>query len=142
MSSSIDALNGNGMSLQFEEFARLAGTSMKGSRVVRFLGSSDAVTVHEVAVTKSDKVGKLFRSGDIDKPRISSPTANVRQGWQEGGLLSANDAIKKGYAPSELTKLAAFLLPSFDFANSRFSGLCETEQGRKDERSETRRQGG
>ena len=38
MSSSIDALNGSGMSLQFEEFARLAG---KSSNVVRFLGSSD-----------------------------------------------------------------------------------------------------
>jgi hypothetical protein len=54
MSSSIDALNGSGMSLQFEEFARLAG---KSSNVVRFLGSSDAATVHEVSVTKSDKVG-------------------------------------------------------------------------------------
>jgi len=40
MSSSIDAINGNGMSLQFEEFARLAGTSMKDTRVVRFLGTN------------------------------------------------------------------------------------------------------
>ena len=65
MSSSINALNGNGMSLQFEEFARLAGSASKGSNVVRFLGSSDAPTVREVAVTTSDKVGKLFRSDGV-----------------------------------------------------------------------------
>ncbi len=62
MSSSINALNGNGVSLQFEEFARLAG---KSSNVVRFLGSADAASVHEVSVTKSDKVGKLFRSDGV-----------------------------------------------------------------------------
>ena len=62
MSSSINALNGNGVSLQFEEFARLAG---KSSNVVRFLGSADAASVHEVSVTKSDKVGKWFRSGGV-----------------------------------------------------------------------------
>ncbi len=62
MSSSINALNGNGVSLQFEEFARLAG---KSSNVVRFLGSAAAASVHEVSVTKSDKVGKLFRSDGV-----------------------------------------------------------------------------
>jgi hypothetical protein len=73
MSSLIDALNGNGISLQFEEFARLAqGASMKDTRVVRFLGTSDAATVHEVAVTKSDKVGKWFRTGGI-KDRTTLP---------------------------------------------------------------------
>jgi hypothetical protein len=60
MSSSINALNGNGVSLQFEEFARLAG---KSSNVVRFLGSADAASVHEVSVTKSDKVGKWLHHG-------------------------------------------------------------------------------
>ena len=65
MSGSIDAINGNGMSLQFEEFARIAQSSSKKTNVVRFLGSSDAATVHEVSVTKSDKVGKLFRSGGV-----------------------------------------------------------------------------
>jgi len=170
MSSSIDGLNGNGMSLQFEEFTRLAG---KSSNVVRFLGSSDAVTVHEVSVTKSDWVGKtLFRSDGVktandttraifrnsvaamfggennipdnvktamklndygkgkpltakrilavkvavdeamqkmfppDKPHISSPTAHVRPAWPEGGPVSLNQVLAKGYAPAELQKLA------------------------------------
>ena len=72
MSGSIDAINGNGMSLQFQEFARLAGRS---SNVVRFLGSSDAATVHEVAVTKSDKVGKWSRSDDV---KLANDTTRAR----------------------------------------------------------------
>lgn len=168
MSGSIDAINGSGMSLQFQEFARLAGRS---SNVVRFLGSSDAATVHEVAVTKSDKVGKWSRSDDVKlandttraifrqsvaamfggeslipenvkkamklddygkgKPltakriravkiavekamkmfpaaetRITAPTAQVRQGWPDGGPLSAQEVVKKGYAAGELKMLS------------------------------------
>ena len=44
MSGSIDALNGNGMSLQFEEFTRIAESSSKKSNVVRFLGSKAATS--------------------------------------------------------------------------------------------------
>ena len=65
MSGSIGALNGNGMSLQFEEFTRIAESSSKKSSVVRFLGSADSATVHEVSVTRSDKVGKWFRSDGV-----------------------------------------------------------------------------
>ena len=45
MSGSIDAINGNGMSLQFEEFARIAESSSKKTNVVRFLGSSSSATL-------------------------------------------------------------------------------------------------
>jgi len=76
MSSSIDALNGSGMSLQFEEFARLAG---KSSNVVRFLGSADAPTVHEVSVTKSDKVGNTWFRSDRVKTANDTTRAIFRQ---------------------------------------------------------------
>lgn len=60
MSGMINALDAQGTSLQFGEFAKLA---QKGSsKVVRFLGGLDAQTVHEVAVTKSDRVWALSRS--------------------------------------------------------------------------------
>ncbi len=76
MSSSINALNGSGMSLQFEEFARLAG---KSSNVVRFLGSADAPTVHEVSVTKSDKVGNTWFRSDRVKTANDTTRAIFRQ---------------------------------------------------------------
>ncbi len=60
MSGMINALDAKGTSIQFSEFAKLA---QKGSsKVVRFLGGLDAQTVHEVAVTKGDRVGALSRS--------------------------------------------------------------------------------
>ena len=60
MSGMINALDAQGTSLQFSEFAKLAEKG--SSKVVRFLGGQDAQTVHEVAVTKSDRVWALSRS--------------------------------------------------------------------------------
>ena len=39
MADAINALNGQGMSLQFEKFAQLAASASKGSSAVRFLGA-------------------------------------------------------------------------------------------------------
>ena len=96
MSSSINTINGNGMSLQFEEFARLAGASTKGTNVVRFLGSSDAATVHEVAVTTSDKVGKWFRSDGV-KAANDTTRAIFRQSIVDmfGGEALIPDNVKE-----------------------------------------------
>ena len=60
MSGMINVLDAQGTSLQFSEFAKLAEKG--SSKVVRFLGGQDAQTVHEVAVTKGDRVGALSRS--------------------------------------------------------------------------------
>ena len=65
MADSINALNGQGMSLQFEKFAQLAATASKGSSAVRFLGHDSAATVRDVVVTVSDKVGKIGRSVSV-----------------------------------------------------------------------------
>ena len=62
MPSSIGALNGQGISFQFDKFAQMAASAAKGGNIVRFIGGSDADTVHEVFVTESDKIGKIFRS--------------------------------------------------------------------------------
>ena len=87
MSTSINALNGSGMSLQFEEFARLAG---KSSNVVRFLGSADAPTVHEVSVTKSDKVGNTWFRSDRGRTRSLRPE-RIRAGVAFGRAARKQD---------------------------------------------------
>ena len=65
MADSINALNGQGMSLQFEKFAQLAASASKGASAVRFLGHDSAATVRDVVVTVSDKVGKIGRSVSV-----------------------------------------------------------------------------
>jgi len=65
MADSINALNGQGMSLQFEKFAQLAASASKGSSAVRFLGYDGTATVRDVIVTTSDKVGKIGRSVSV-----------------------------------------------------------------------------
>ena len=65
MADSINAVNGQGMSLQFEKFAQLAASASKGSSEVRFLGYDGAATVRDVVVTTSDKVGKIGRSVSV-----------------------------------------------------------------------------
>jgi len=64
MSNMINALDSTGKSLQFNEFVKAAENAASG-KVVRFLGDADSATVHEVAVTSSDKIGKLGRSTQI-----------------------------------------------------------------------------
>lgn len=65
MADSINAVNGQGMSLQFEKFAQLAASASKGSSAVRFLGYDGTATVRDVVVTTSDKVGKIGRSVSV-----------------------------------------------------------------------------
>lgn len=65
MADSINALNGQGMSMQFEKFAQLAASASKGSSAVRFLGHDSAATVRDVVATTSDKVGKIGRSVSV-----------------------------------------------------------------------------
>ena len=62
MSGSINSVNAQGISFQFDKFAQMAANAAKGTNVIRFIGGSDADTVHDVFVTESDKVGKLGRS--------------------------------------------------------------------------------
>ena len=72
MSGTINALNSQGTSLQFSEFAKLA--QQGSTKVIRFLGGLDAQTVHEVAVTKSDHVGWRSRSDDIKQANDTTRT--------------------------------------------------------------------
>ena len=62
MSGSINSVNAQGISFQFDKVAQMAANAAKGTNVIRFIGGSDADTVHDVFVTESDKVGKLGRS--------------------------------------------------------------------------------
>ena len=101
MSSSIDALNGQGISFQFDKFAQMAASATKGSNIVRFIGGVDADTVHEVFVTESDKVGKIFRS-DSAKEANNVTRTIFRQsvaamfGGESKIPESVRDAMKMG----------------------------------------------
>ena len=62
MSGSIDALNGNGMSLQFEEFTRIAESSSKKSNVVRFLGTNGGI----FEIQKMNTAIAGFKTGSVN----------------------------------------------------------------------------
>ena len=50
MSGSIDAVNAQGISFQFDKFAQMAANAAKGTNVIRFIGAANADIVHEVFV--------------------------------------------------------------------------------------------
>ena len=95
MADSINAVNGQGMSLQFEKFAQLAATASKGSSAVRFLGHDSAATVRDVVVTTSDKVGKIGRSVSV-KEANNTTRAIFRQSVAAmfGGENHIPDTVK------------------------------------------------
>ena len=95
MADSINALNGQGMSLQFEKFAQLAASASKGASAVRFLGYDGAATVRDVVVTVSDKVGKIGRSVSV-KEANNTTRAIFRQSVAAmfGGEDRIPDAVK------------------------------------------------
>ena len=101
MSESINALNGQGMSLQFNEFVKMAEGAKKQSSVVRFLGDAGSASVHEVSVTSSDRVGKIGRAADV-KTANDTTRAIFRQsvaamfGGESKIPQSVQDAMKLG----------------------------------------------
>ena len=122
MSSLINSLSGNGMSLQFQEFARPAeGDSPKDTRVVRILGTSAAATVHEEAVTNGGKVGNWFRSGDVKDANNATRTI-FRNSMRKTRWTSRSWRSAQSSAPAHLFRCN--LLPR---GVHTWCGSCQTK---------------
>ena len=114
MADSINALNGLGMSLQFEKFAQLAASASKGSSAVRFLGHDSAATVRDVVVTTSDKIGKIGRSVSVKEANNTTRAIFCQSvAAMFGSEDHIPDTVKTAMKPgaNDMTSLKSGLMP-------------------------------
>ena len=105
MSNMINALDSNGVSFQFSEFVKAAQSARNGKSIVRFLGEAGTATVREVAVSKSDSIGKLCRD-----TRVKTANDVTRQIFRQsvaamfGGEENIPRSVKKAMLLADYDK--------------------------------------